>query len=172
MDPQIRSRTSRLDLILDILSTDNTVYLIYSSTISACLYRPHCTLLFFVFTSILIVLQDVLFLLLPFLCSRVLLFHSGHSFCYLCSTTLLCSLIQNNSTTMYKQSRLYALVPQFFLTHCGTRLVLSSVNNSSFSLTVVPACLTSFLCIPPIALYDEQHVVLTSGRGHRVELTG
>ena len=153
MDPQIRSWTSRLDLILDILSTDNTVYLIYSSTIARVFIDPVVFYYFIVFTVSLLSFQDVSFLLLPFLCSRVLLFHSGHSFCYLCSTTLLCSLMQNNSTTMYKQSNLYALVPQFFFTHCGTRSVYTSPNNSSSSLTVVPACLTSFLCIPPTALY-------------------
>src|ERR1700687_832083 len=89
--PYFRLKTSRLDMILDILSTDNTVYLIYSSTISACLYRPHCTLPFFVFTVSLLSFRTPLFFLLPFPCSRLLLFHSGQSFCYYCSTTLLCS---------------------------------------------------------------------------------
>ena len=136
MDLQIRLRTSRLDMILDILSR-TTIYLIYSR----CLDRPYCiphsnALLSYPYCPLdTIVFLSHTLIVLSFLLFRI----QTLSFVLSWTLTRYC-IVQNKSTQMYKQCNLYALIPQFLLTHCGIRLGLFSVITvPSHSLWYQPA---------------------------------
>ena len=128
--PQIKSWTSRLDCSISWTSYLHglPVYLIYSRTITCILMDPivSCPFLVLLFQYLYCPL-DTLFSLftLPLSVLFIVLDLDSLLFCSVASHAIVLHL--DNSTRMYKQSTLYALVPQFLLTHCGTRLVLSLV---------------------------------------------
>ena len=142
MDPQIRSRTSRLDLILDILSTDNTVYLIYSSTIARVFIDPVVFFYFIVFTVSLLSFRTSCScyyhsFVLEYYCSTLdtpfVTYVAQRSFVPSCRTIAPLCISRVTCTLWSHSSSSLTVVP-------GQSILL--LNNSSSSLTVVPACYT------------------------------
>ena len=120
MDLQIRSQTSRLDLILDILSTDNTVYLIYSSTIARVFIDPVVFYYFIVFTVS----------LLSFRTSCSCYYHS-FVLEYYCSTL-------DTPFVTYVAQRSFVPSCRTIAPLCISRVTCTLWSHSSSSLTVVP----------------------------------
>ena len=148
MDLQIRLRTSRLDMILDILSRTTVSYLQQNN--NRCLNRPYCIpplnalLLSLLSSGHYCLSLPHLLLSSPSYCSGSrlsLLFSLRHSHAIVLCRTIALSCISRVNCTLWSHSSFpLTVVPGQFL----------SCNNSSFPLTVVPACLTSFCAYHPL----------------------
>ena len=129
-------------MILDILS-QTTIYLIYSTTINRCLDRPYC-------------IPHLNVLLLSLLSSGhhcLSLSHfllSSPSYCSGSRLSLLFSLGHSHAIVLCRTIAL----------SCISRVDCMLWSHSSFSLTVVSACLTKLLCIPSTVLFTH-HVSST-----------
>ena len=155
MDSQIRldTQTCYLQQILsiqDLLDIDNNMSpygLLY------CIYP------FIVLVFLLSLLSRMPYCSIHSLSSGLLLYSNySLSFVTFFLYTPYC-LVWNNRLCRYKQSTLYALVHQFFLSHWCPRLVSYTCNTSSFYLTGVPAITCFCTRFTPTAHYSHTHLM-------------